>query len=94
MDDLSRIFFNACRNFTEKFCIMLDAEVSLRKTPICRGAAHVGVLKALLEDGIPIDMIGGTSIGALISGLYAQSDEDLQHRARSWFMVSGATSLL
>lgn len=28
-----------------------------------RGAAHVGVIKAMLEAGIPIDMVGGTSIG-------------------------------
>ncbi|VDK77344.1 unnamed protein product, partial [Onchocerca ochengi] len=52
-----------------------------------RGAAHVGVLRAMQEHGIPIDMIGGTSIGALISGLYAQGVEDLEQRVRSWFMM-------
>ncbi len=35
------------------------------------GMSHVGVLKALEEKGIPIDYITGTSIGALIGGLYA-----------------------
>lgn len=35
------------------------------------GMAHVGVLKALEENNIPIDYITGTSIGALIGGLYA-----------------------
>lgn len=35
------------------------------------GACHVGVLKALEENNIPIDYITGTSIGALIGGLYA-----------------------
>ena len=35
------------------------------------GMAHVGVLKALEEKGIPIDYITGTSIGALVGGLYA-----------------------
>jgi NTE family protein len=35
------------------------------------GACHVGVLKALEEKNIPIDYITGTSIGALIGGLYA-----------------------
>ena len=35
------------------------------------GSAHVGVLKALEESEIPIDYIVGTSIGALIGGLYA-----------------------
>jgi NTE family protein len=36
-----------------------------------RGIAHIGVLKALEEAGIPIDLIVGTSIGAVIGGLYA-----------------------
>ncbi|HXD92655.1 MAG TPA: patatin-like phospholipase family protein [Bacteroidia bacterium] len=35
------------------------------------GACHVGVLKALEENNIPIDYITGTSIGALIGGYYA-----------------------
>lgn len=35
------------------------------------GMAHVGVLKALEENEIPVDYITGTSIGALIGGLYA-----------------------
>src|SRR5690554_6566465 len=35
------------------------------------GMAHVGVLKALEEENIPIDYIVGTSIGALIGGFYA-----------------------
>ncbi|WP_298636882.1 patatin-like phospholipase family protein [uncultured Umboniibacter sp.] len=36
-----------------------------------RGGAHVGVLKVLEEEGIPIDIITGTSIGSFIGGLYA-----------------------
>ena len=36
-----------------------------------RGAAHVGVLKALEEMHIPIDAIAGTSMGAVVGGLYA-----------------------
>jgi NTE family protein len=35
------------------------------------GMAHVGVLKALEEHGIPIDYIAGSSMGALVGGLYA-----------------------
>lgn len=35
------------------------------------GAAHVGVLKALEENNIPIDYIAGTSMGALVGGMYA-----------------------
>ena len=36
-----------------------------------KGFAHVGVLKVLERYNIPIDYIGGTSIGAIIGGLYA-----------------------
>ena len=36
-----------------------------------RGVAHIGVLKALEESGIKIDIIGGTSSGGLIASLYA-----------------------
>lgn len=36
-----------------------------------KGVAHIGVLKALEENGIPIDYIAGTSMGAIIGGLYA-----------------------
>lgn len=36
-----------------------------------RGMAHVGVLKALEENNIPIDYIAGTSIGAAVGALYA-----------------------
>ncbi len=36
-----------------------------------RGLAHIGVIRALTEAGIPIDMIGGASIGGAISALYA-----------------------
>ncbi len=35
-----------------------------------RGAAHIGVLKVLIAEGIPIDVIAGTSIGAIVGGLY------------------------
>ena len=36
-----------------------------------RGAAHIGVLKYLEDHRIPVDVITGTSIGAIIGGLYA-----------------------
>ena len=36
-----------------------------------RGAAHIGVLRALEELRIPIDAISGTSMGAVVGGLYA-----------------------
>jgi NTE family protein len=36
-----------------------------------RGGAHVGILQALEELNVPIDYIAGTSMGAIIGGLYA-----------------------
>lgn len=36
-----------------------------------KGVAHIGVIQALEENGIPIDFITGTSIGAVVGGLYA-----------------------
>lgn len=35
-----------------------------------RGASHVGVLKVLEEEGIPIDYVAGSSVGAFIGALY------------------------
>ena len=36
-----------------------------------RGASHVGVLQALVEHGVPIDVIAGASAGAVIAAYYA-----------------------
>jgi NTE family protein len=50
-----------------------------------RGAAHVGVLKVLDEMRIPIDAIAGTSMGAVVGGLYASGMpmEDIEKLLRS-----------
>ncbi|KAJ2232910.1 phosphatidylcholine and lysophosphatidylcholine phospholipase [Coemansia sp. RSA 485] len=42
-----------------------------------RGIALLGVLQAFEEAGIPVDMVGGTSIGALMSGLYAKTPDSV-----------------
>jgi len=42
-----------------------------------RGIAHVGVLKVLQREGIPIDLIVGTSIGALVGAAYAVNPDAL-----------------
>ncbi len=36
-----------------------------------RGAAHIGAIKALQENGINIDAVGGTSAGSIVAALYA-----------------------
>ncbi|MGF7006757.1 patatin-like phospholipase family protein [Aminobacter sp. BE322] len=49
-----------------------------------RGWAHIGVLRALDEAGVRIDMIAGTSIGALVGGCYLAGKLDqLEEFARS-----------
>ena len=49
-----------------------------------RGWAHIGVLRALDEAGIEVDMIAGTSIGALVGGCYlAGKLDELEEFARS-----------
>uniref|UniRef100_A0A8C3NLI7 lysophospholipase n=1 Tax=Geospiza parvula TaxID=87175 RepID=A0A8C3NLI7_GEOPR len=55
-----------------------------------RGCSQVGVIRALIEAGIPVDMIGGTSIGAFMSALYAEerSYNQMRIKARQWAMVS------
>ncbi|MBD2843631.1 patatin-like phospholipase family protein [Paenibacillus sp. IB182496] len=35
-----------------------------------RGAAHIGVLKVLEREGIPVDIVAGTSVGAFLGALY------------------------
>lgn len=46
-------------------------------------------MRALREGGIPIDMVGGTSIGAFMGALYAEekSISRMRVRAREWAMV-------
>lgn len=36
-----------------------------------RGIAHIGVLQALDEAGVPIDLIGGTSMGSIVAGMWS-----------------------
>jgi NTE family protein len=51
------------------------------------GIAHIGVLKVLEEEGIPVGMVAGTSVGALIgaaycSGLTIAELQEVAHRVR------------
>lgn len=41
-----------------------------------RGLAHIGVIRALNEAGIPIDCVAGTSVGAMIGAVYASGKLD------------------
>lgn len=50
-----------------------------------KGFAHIGVLKVLEEEGIPVHMISGTSMGAIIGSLYAigYTPEEIENIALS-----------
>ena len=51
-----------------------------------RGLAHIGVLKILDKEKIPIDIITGTSAGSIVGGMYAQnpSVEQVEQRMRQF----------
>jgi len=56
-----------------------------------RGAAHIGVLKVLEENGISVDLIAGTSAGSMVGALYAaglplgQIEETFRHLPANLF---------
>jgi predicted acylesterase/phospholipase RssA/CRP-like cAMP-binding protein len=55
-----------------------------------RGFAHLGAMRALEEAGVPIDMVGGTSIGAVMGATYAMgwSHDERVERAVNSFVRS------
>lgn len=74
----------AGRRLCQHFHIRLDTDGDFERVARClagvavgvvfggggaRGLAHIGVVRALHEAGVPIDTIGGTSMGAVIAGV-------------------------
>jgi predicted acylesterase/phospholipase RssA/CRP-like cAMP-binding protein len=56
-----------------------------------RGFAHIGVIRALKEGGVPIDAIGGTSMGAVIGAQYALGHDHVAMRSlnqRHWIQTN------
>ncbi len=51
-----------------------------------RGLSHIGVLKVFEQEGIPVDVIVGTSIGAMVGGAYACgiSSQELEKKVRDY----------
>lgn len=58
-----------------------------------RGFAHLGVLRALEEFGIPVDLIGGNSMGALIGAQYACGATLDEIRLRTQAFAAGGERL-
>jgi NTE family protein len=59
-----------------------------------RGWAHIGVLRALEENDIPIDCIAGTSIGALVGAIYVHDKLDELEQFANEIEVSNLVSLM
>lgn len=61
-----------------------------------RGFAHIGVIKSLVKNKIPIDFIAGSSIGAIVGGLYAATGdiEEVEKIANSISFKNFLKSLL
>ena len=53
-----------------------------------RGCSHIGIIKAILETGIPIDTVAGVSIGSFIGALYARERDvtEVTVKAREFSM--------
>jgi NTE family protein len=79
--------------------LLLDAGARRKRVGLvlsgggAKGMAHIGVLKVLEEAGIPVDFIAGTSMGAIVGGLYAIGYDaaalDTLVRARDWMFLLG-----
>ncbi|XP_016050161.1 patatin-like phospholipase domain-containing protein 7 [Erinaceus europaeus] len=59
-----------------------------------RGCAQVGIIRALTECGIPVDMVGGTSIGAFMGALYSEERNYSQMRIRAKQWAEDMTSMV
>lgn len=59
-----------------------------------RGCAQVGIIRALAECGIPVDMVGGTSIGAFMGALYSEERNYSQIRIRAKEWAEDMTSMV
>lgn len=55
-----------------------------------RAYAHIGVVRAMREMGVPIDFIGGASMGAVVAGCVAMGwdDSEIEYRIRKAFVES------
>ena len=93
-------FFATCISMTSVCCAQQEAATIFSGHPKvalvlsgggARGAAHVGVIRMIEEMQIPIDMVVGTSMGAIVGALYAigyKADEmDSLLMVQDWNML-------
>ena len=73
------LFFNSQNSFSQENEKKVTQDSIIKRPKIglvlsgggAKGFAHIGVLKVIEQAGIKIDYIGGTSMGAVVGGLYA-----------------------
>ena len=72
------LFFNTLTSSAQKIGLVLSGGGA-------KGLTHIGVIRALEENNIPIDYITGTSMGAIIGSLYAMgySPNEMEELLRS-----------
>jgi NTE family protein len=95
MDDKVAVAVDWLKNATDKIRALASGEArSPGERPrvglalaggFARGIAHVGVIRALRNAGVPIDVVAGTSVGALIGACYCAGVplNDMQRIART-----------
>lgn len=84
------MFKRACIIFSAMF-LLLSAPLTAQKVGLvlsgggAKGMAHIGVIRALEENQIPIDYVAGTSMGAVIGSLYVMgySPDEMEELIRS-----------
>lgn len=92
--DAERVFH--WRGLEDSDCARLARIIARRSIGVvlsgggARAYAHIGVIRALREAGLPLDIIGGTSMGAIIGACAAMGwdDDEIETRIRKAFVES------
>ena len=92
--DAARVFH--WRGLEDEDCARLARVVARRAIGLvmsgggARAYAHIGVVRALREAGLPFDIIGGTSMGAIVAACAAMGwdDDEIETRIRKAFVES------
>ncbi|MEO7872121.1 MAG: patatin-like phospholipase family protein [Bacteroidia bacterium] len=96
-------FRTASRNLSLfLFLLLISKGVSSQRVGLVlsgggvRGLAHIGVIKALEENNIPVDYITGTSAGALVGSMYAtaKTPAEIEERVLSRQFRNWATGII
>lgn len=87
---------NFCNKDYERFCRYLKSERFglVLGGGGAKGYAHVGVLRALEEENIPIDVVGGTSMGAFVGGMYARELDYMEVYSQTKKLSKTGSSIL